>query len=320
LGGRVGENRGGQWWGGFYGWTGLYSLQMMGSAMMLAAECAQLLTGDARYLDLIRSQLELLIRHGKEESGKLLVPTKHTEAGWSDWGGLPPLLPIHLWSSSMSEGDWRRMERLRKGNESDWQAVSPRGPRAVDDRAWTMYLAGNNPGYPEQILQANYREVCHRVELVLHDEADLRHLDEHHWQVRNPVLTEALVQLTTGAPQSIYWGGLAQGRVRYFDGERPGLPADVAALVTSLGPDSVELTLVNLNVCTAREVLVVAGSFSEHQFLAVQTQDDRVEINDRCFQVRLLPGTQIELKIQMRRYCNPPTYAFPWHGQAIPSR
>ncbi len=313
LGGQSGENRQGQWWGGFYGWTGRFSLHMMGSAMMLAAECAQLLTGEARYLDLIRSQLDVLLSQGREQDGKVLVPFKHTDAGWGEWGAPLPQDPIHLWAASMAPGDWQLLERLRRGSEAEWQTVTPRGPRTLDDRAWVRFLAGDHPNYPEQILQANYDEICRRVEMIQGDEADLHLVDEHHWQVRNPVVTEALVQLTTGGPQTIYWGGLAQGRVRYFDGQRPGLPADVAALVTKLGADSMELTLVNLSVCATREVVVGAGSFGEHQFLAVQAQDERVEIDDRYFQVRLLPGTQIELQIEMQRYINQPAYAFPAH-------
>ena len=43
--GKIGENRGGEWWGGFYGWAATFSVHMMGSAMMLASECAQLITG-----------------------------------------------------------------------------------------------------------------------------------------------------------------------------------------------------------------------------------------------------------------------------------
>ena len=48
--------------------------------------------------------------------------------------------------------------------------------------------------------------------------------------------TEALIQLTLGAPQLLYNGGLLLARLRYFDAQRrrPGLPPDVAALVETL--------------------------------------------------------------------------------------
>ena len=71
-------------------------------------------------------------------------------------------------------------------------------------------------------------------------DADLTQVDVHHWQDLNPVLTEALMQLTLGAPQIVYNGGLLTARVRYFDAERrrPGLPPDVAALVETLEADT----------------------------------------------------------------------------------
>ena len=60
---------------------------MMGSAMMIAAECAQMLTGDSKYLDLIRSQLDVVINRGKREGdGPLQVPFKHTNEGWGEYG------------------------------------------------------------------------------------------------------------------------------------------------------------------------------------------------------------------------------------------
>ena len=43
--------------------------------------------------------------------------------------------------------------------------------------------------------------------------------DIHLWQNLNPVVTEALIQLTWGAPQVVYNGGLTQARVRYYDAD-----------------------------------------------------------------------------------------------------
>ncbi|MBT4500867.1 MAG: hypothetical protein HOC74_24270, partial [Gemmatimonadetes bacterium] len=212
--------------------------------------------------------------------------------------------------------------RLRRGYEEDWQKVTVRGPRSLDDRAWTRFLAGDLPNYPEKILQANFREVCRRLDVVRNDQQDLKKLDVHHWQQVNPVVPEALAHLTCGGPQAIYWGGLTVGRVRYFDPEkeRAGLPEDVGALVTGLSDDGVELTLVNLSPGTVREVIVGAGSFGEHQFLEAEVEGERVDVGNRYLTVRLMPGTEIDLKIGMERYCNRPSYAFPWHGEGIPFR
>ncbi len=316
--GQIGEQRGGQWWGGFYGWTGLYSLHMMGSALMGAAECAQLLTGDDRHLSLIRSQLDVVMTRGREVDGRWLVPFKHTDAGWTEFQPLLTQDPIRLWTASMASADYERLERLRRGCEDEWRTVTARGPRVLDDRAWTRYLAGEVPDYPERILQANYAEVLRRAAAVQADQQDLRQLDVHHWQQVNPVLTEALVHLTTGAPQAIYWGGLSRGRVRYFDPEdqRPGLPDDVAALVTGLTADQVSLTLVNLHPTQSRAVIVGAGTFGEHQFLTARAHDQTRQVDGRYLTVRLQPGTQIELDLGMRRHGNTPSYAWPWSGSS----
>ena len=320
--GLVGEKRDGQWWGGLYGWTGRYGHNMMIHAMTAAAEAAQLVTGDPQYLDLMRMHLDCLIEHGREDGGRLLVPHKHTDAGWGEFGPICPDLPLHLWSASLQDADWGRMESLRRGAEEEWTRLGQRGPRSLDCRAWTRFLAGESPDYPVQILQANYREVCDRTEKILNDDQDLTRLDVHWWQQVNPVVTEALVQLTTGAPQTIYWGGLAQGKVRYFDpcGRRPGLPADVAALVHKVAADGVELTLVNLSSSRERRVLVGAGSFGEHRFAGARADDENIAVQGTYVEVALAPASQIELALGLERYCQPPSFREPWHGAGIPYR
>ena len=332
--GKVGEQRNGEWWGGFYGWTGRYGHQMMGSAITIAAEAAQLVTGEAKYLQLLRGHIDTLIEHGREEEGRFQVPHNRTDEGWVNFNPIHPHPPVHLWSASMAAEDWERLEHLRRGSEEEWRAVGQRGPRSLDDRAWTRYLAGDLPDYPERILQANYREVVRRLDEVIHEDADLTQLDVHRWQQVNPVVTEALVHLTTGAPQTIYWGGMAQGKVRYFDpaSRRAGLPSDVAALVSSVQPEGITLTLVNLSAGQERQVIVGAGSFAEHRFtdvslskadVAAAPDDDGVSsrsVDGTYFQVELRPGSEIELQIGMEYNCQQPSYAFPWHGDGIPIR
>ena len=52
-------------------------------------------------------------------------------------------------------------------------------------------------------------------------------------------MVEVLLQLTTGSPPALYNGGLQFARLLYGDARRgrPGLPPDVAALVTDIGGD-----------------------------------------------------------------------------------
>src|SRR6185437_15014823 len=112
-------------------------------------------------------------------------------------------------------------------------------------------------------------QVSWRLEQIRADRDVLTRVNIHHWQQLNPIITEALIQLTLGAPPPIYNGGLLFAPVRYFDREarRPGLPRDVAALVTRIDAERVELELVNLSPVQTRDVVIQAGSFAEHRFV-----------------------------------------------------
>ena len=95
--------------------------------------------------------------------------------------------------------------------------------------------------------------------------------DIHHWQTLNPVTTEALIMLTLGAPQMLYNGGLLLAPLRYFDLEqrRPGLPKDVAALVSGVTQTELEVTLCNLSAVLPRSLVVQAGTLREHTFTSL---------------------------------------------------
>ena len=122
-----------------------------------------------------------------------------------------------------------------------------------------MFLTGHNPDYPEKILAAAQAQVRHRLaRMQACRGVDVAEADIHLWQQCNPVVTEALVQLTWGGPQVIYNGGLQQARVRYYDAarRRPGLPASVAALVSSIDPQATVINLVNLDPEQERTAVV----------------------------------------------------------------
>ena len=185
------------------------------------------------------------------------------------------------------------------------------------------------------MLASTYGQVCRRLELIRQDAEDLTQVNIHHWQQLNPVITEALVQLTLGAPQIIYNGGLLHCRLRYFDAvrRRPGLPPDVAALVSRLEADRTVVELVNLSPFEPRTVMLQAGGFGEHRFETVrytkrtsgypghqqeyqspaveQTTEDAA-VDDVYLQVELPPATRIELDIKTARYVNEPSYKLPW--------
>lgn len=106
--GRIGERRQSQWWGGHYGWTGLYGHQMMGGALTITAEAAQLVTGDAAYFDLPRLWLDLLEDKAQDgENSRLLVPHNHTtDTGWTNHQ------PVHSYLSDPSLGSIHGRHRL----------------------------------------------------------------------------------------------------------------------------------------------------------------------------------------------------------------
>ena len=81
-------------------------------------------------------------------------------------------------------------------------------------------------------------------------------------------------------------------RLRYFDPDsrRPGLPADVAALVEKMSGDETVLTLVNVSPVHKRRVIVQAGAYGEHQFTTATTDATTLNVNGRHLEVSLEPG------------------------------
>lgn len=316
--GVIGERMGGKWWGGYYGWQWPHGFMTIIQPLTIAAMNAVLLTGDMRYLDIPRSQLDRMIEMGREENGALLIPRRHTDEGWTDWRPLSPEYPLQLWAMSQEKGDAERLERFPE-RKTRWREVLP-GRGKGDDihiAPWFCYLQGENPEYPRQILAAQWTEITRRMERMHGDDTDPETWDVHHWQEINPVHTEALVQLTCGGPQIIYHGGLLHVRLRYFDADarRPGLPPDVGALVHGLGPDYVHVTLTNLSPLRERRVILQAGAFGEHEFTEAVDKDSPDAppraVNAKHLSVHLPPGRAIDLRLGMRRYVNTPGYTQP---------
>ena len=361
LSGEVGEYMDGRWYGSAYGWSWPHGFHNIGYAAVVAACDAYLLTGDVRYLDLPRTQMDKIIELGKmaklsdlemslseavlahtgmdDDLETFVVPQRYADSGWFDYQPMALTHPTAVWNLSMDQADWGRIETLREKSNYDWRAVTSFRNKGDEghEAPWLMFLQGQNPDYPEQILEAAYDQIARRLQQIREDEADITQVHIHHWQRLNPVTTEALVQLTLGAPQVIYYGGMLLSRVRYFDAKRrrPGLPPDVAALVEKLEPERTVLTLVNLSPFEAREVIIQAGGLGEHAFVHVRYEtrtsdwpgdvgsytaprletDRRDEVfDDRYVQVVLPPASQITLDLTMQRMTNPPSYQHtPWN-------
>jgi hypothetical protein len=272
--GQIGEQRQGQWWGGLYGWNHYQGFNIMFHGMVVAAECALLLSGDFGYLELIRSQLRALLENAKlGEDGQLLVPARRGPNGWESYRPMRILELAHLYHASLSREDYELFARVREGDRRDWNRVEPEHEknRQLQDGHQNMarfqYYEGQNPDWPEQLLQAECQMALAAFEVIRAEERDPEALIAANYCPPNPVLTKGLTQLMLGAPQSVYNGGLLRAQVRYFDPERgrPGLPPDTAALVEELKAEETLLHLVNLSPTHTRCLLVQGGAFGEHQ-------------------------------------------------------
>jgi len=324
LSGKIGENMDGKWWGGLYGWYWSHGLENMSESTAIGASNAYLVTGDPSYLDLPRAVLDLVLSQSEVRGGRLMIPHQHGDEGWINFQPASAnfRIPFALWYWSNSPGDWERFRKMTEGFSADKVRVGGGSPESDNDTGWFNFISGKNPEYPRQILEACYAETLRRLEMVRTDQIRPSEMGgpgdvdlPHHWQIRNPVRLEGVVQLMLGAPNHIYHGGLLFASIRYFDPERrrPGVPPDVAALVDRVSGDSIRVNLVNVNPVEPRTVILEAGMFGEHQFTEVSQEGNRVPVNGRFFQVRLRPGTTATLEVGMKRYSNQPTYAFPWH-------
>ncbi|MBX3001806.1 MAG: hypothetical protein KF893_24995 [Caldilineaceae bacterium] len=313
--GGIGETMGGKWWGGYYGWRWPHGFMTIIEPLTIAAMNATLLTGDMSYLDIPRGQLDYLINLGREEEGRLLVPYRHTDEGWTAWRPMEPKHASQIWYMSQDPRDKARVDALPE-TRTDWLTVHP-GRSKGDDLhfgPWYCYIDGRNPDYPRRILEEQYAEVLRRMDKIRADDGNPEDWDVHHWQNVNPVHTEGLVQLTCGGPQIIYHGGLLHVRLRYFDAleRRPGLPADVAALVPALDAESVTVELINTNPSHERRLIVQAGAFGEHDFTSVELGNGETQaVDGKHFEVALPPGRSIRMKMGIARYVNTPSYAQP---------
>ncbi|MBA3945295.1 MAG: hypothetical protein H0X37_12115 [Herpetosiphonaceae bacterium] len=314
--GQIGELMGGKWWGGYYGWRWPHGLMTIIQPLTIAAMNAVLLTGDMRYLDIPRSQVDRMVALGHVENGQLLVPHRHTDQGWTAFRPLAPEHTLQLWALSQAAQDADRLAQFPE-RLTTWPAVLPGRGKGDDIHSapWYCYLQGRNPDYPAHILAAQWSEMARRMDVMRADDGDPEQWDVHHWQDINPVHTEALLQLTCGGPQIIYHGGLLHVPLRYFDAEtrRPGLPPDVSALVHALAADHVAITLVNTSPLHARRLLIQAGAFGEHSFTSAtdETVGTTVDVQDRHLRVLLPPGRSLDLRLGLHRYAHQPSYKEP---------
>ena len=330
--GKIGEHRQGQWWGGLYGWHSYWAGDITFNSLIVGAECALLLTGDFGYLELLRSQIRLLLDNAvRRDDGQLVAPTRYGPDGWEAYKPMRMKDLAHLYHASMDPRDYELITRVREGDvERDWNHVMFEAEKNDGNTEYGrfQYYDGKNPDWPQKILDVEYEGALALFDAARLDTRDVETIIADNQQPPQFVLTKGLTQVMLGAPQAVYTGGLLRATVRYFDPDRarPGIPEDVAALVDKLGSDVVGIQLVNLSRTETRNVIVQAGAFGEHQFTTVQFQETNgesssertVPVDAKFFAVELPPSRTIRLEIGMRRFANSPSYAFPWHEDKIP--
>jgi hypothetical protein len=333
----------------------------------VASQNAFLLSGDQQYLDFARRLIDASFDRGRSatpphRSAKLeffslgnefgalrgkeemwLIPYRFSDTGWFDWHPMTLAYPTALWAAGGFDADRGRANRITAASDLDPARVVSTFTRDDNghERPWLEYLSGRNAGYPEQILLTAHDQVRQRMDRIQGDHADLEATDVDDWQLFNPVTVEALCQLTLGAPAPIYNGGLLYAPVFYEDpeGQRPGLPPGVAALVRRVDHGSLELDLVNLDP-HPRRVLVRAGAYSEHRFTTAAFErrvsehpggrafggsiwygreplrlvDDTVEIADSQVQIEMDPHSRVHITLGLRRNVGSPSLQPPEPG------
>lgn len=313
----IGQNLGGRWYGGYYGWRWPHGAGHILEALGIAGVAGTVAGGDSSALDLVRSQLDALWDLGRGTGAARCIPYKHGENGWHDFRTPDPAVPVYAWYLSQDPADLERVHRLMP--EGGWTSVSDRiakGSGAANSAAWFSYLQGRNPDYAEQILRTNHRQLLTRLEAIRGDDLSrAAEWDVHHWQDRNPVMAEGLVQLMLGAPLQLYHGGLLTSTVRYLDPERtrPGLPPDVAALVERIDASSVTLHLVNCSSRHPRSVIVQAGGYGEHTFGEVTPDSGpALQVDGPHLQVDLGASCRIRLTARLHRFSRTASYRTPF--------
>lgn len=307
LDGKIG-GQDGKWYGSVYGWAFSVVVPQTGELAHRNTHYlglpgfmnAYLLTGEDRFLDPWRKQIGVVNAQAKVIDGRMQYPRMFGDEGWYSYS-------TQKYTTGVEEIAYLTQKK------EDLDRVSRSG--------WWAFLAGENPGYPEQSLRADLATVRKKVLASRADTTtpDTRLADDP--MKFNPASIASLVQQMLGGLPTNKQGLTLHCRLRYFDpvNLRAGLPEGCAALVEQLDADSTTVTVVNTDQLNSKTVTIQAGGYGEHQFTEVEIHQGpsvhKLEINSRTMTLTLVPGCGVRLILGTRRYVNPPTLALPWHRQ-----
>ncbi|MFN0021118.1 MAG: hypothetical protein ACKVP0_22965 [Pirellulaceae bacterium] len=302
LDGKIGGATGGKWYGGVYGWgftvydpaTKKLASRNQHQAGLPGFMNAYMLTGDDRFLDAWRKQIDAVNANKKVVDGKTAYPRMYGDKGWYDFT-----------PEKYSEG----------AMEIAYLSMKPDDLARVATHPWLSYLSGKNGGYPEKALRGELANIRKTVQAMRSDRTtpDTRLSDDP--MEFNPASVVSMIELALGGLHPGRNGSALFCRLRYFDPEtqRAGFPEDVAALIDEMTDERVSVTLVNANQLQARRVIVQAGGYAEHRFTSVELGGKAQPIDGPQLAVELAPGSGARLSFTMKRFVNKPTMKFPWH-------
>jgi hypothetical protein len=301
LDGTIGGECDGKWYGGAYGWGFTVVVPQTGGLAhrnrtywgFTGFMNAYLLTGDDRYLDVWRKQRDTINAQSRTIDGQQMYPRMHGDKGW------------YLYVP----------EKYAYNNQEIYfLSMKPEDRRQLPDTGWMSYLDGGNPTYPEESLRADLMEVRRTVAAMRTDKTapDTRLSDDP--MQYNPAKVSALRELMLAGIYSSKHSSVLHSRLRYFDpvARRAGVPEDVAALVEKISADEVIFQLVNVSQIEARELIVQAGAYAEHQLTSVTVNNESQRTDVPSFTVVLEPGCGARITAKMKRHVNQPTMQFPW--------
>ncbi len=300
LDGKIGSAAGGKWYGGVYGWGFTVAQPQDGKLVhrnrtnsgFYGFMNAYVLTGDDRYLDVWRKQIDAVNANSRVTDGRRMYPRMHGDEGWYAWTSEPYAEhALELYCLSMRDDDAQR----------------------VGDSGWLAYLRGGNADYPETSLRRDLSRVRSKV-LAMRDDPttpDTRLSDDP--MQYNPASVDALLELAMGGLSPGRSGNILTARLRYFDPQRrrAGLPPDVAALITRLTADEAAMTLVNVNQLESRQLVLQGGAYGEHAIESIALGSKKIAIRGVAASVELAPGAGGTLVVRFRRYAHSPTLAWP---------
>jgi hypothetical protein len=296
LDGKIGSETGGKWYGGVYGWgfsvkvprTGEIAHRNRTMYGFAGLANALLLTGDHRYLDTWRRQIDAINAQRRRQGDRWIYPRMHGDNGWYDWQPQPySENALEMYALSLREDDRER----------------------VPDSGWLEFLRGERGDYPETALRRDLARVRTRIAAMRQDPTtpDTRLADDP--MKFNPCSVESLLELTLGGVHPGVGGNVLIAQLRYFDYERrrAGLPDDVAALVEKLTADEATVTLVNTNQLQPRTLIVQGGPYAEHEIVAAAHGGRETPVGRRHVRITLAPGAGSQLTLRLKRHAHPPT-------------